>query len=205
MRLYHEQDAPEIPDADFDQLVAKLSELEGTHPEFASDDSVAGQVGGAPSSIFAPVKHEVPMMSLDNAFDLDELRGWSERLERRLGEPITAYVCELKFDGLALSIRYEDGVLVRAATRGDGTTGEDVTHSVSTIADVPHTLSSGVPIPPVVEVRGEAYMRRSTFDRLNEAQAAAGLKEYVNPRNAAAGSIRQKDAEAARSLSLIHI
>ena len=198
MRLYHEQDAPEIPDADFDMLVKKLRDLEAEHPEFAVDDSVAEQVGGAPSSIFAPVEHEVPMMSLDNAFDLDELRGWSERLERRLGEPITAYVCELKFDGLALSIRYENGKLVRAATRGDGTTGEDVTHSVETIADVPHELSSS-DVPSVVEVRGEAYMRRSTFDRLNEAQAAAGLKEYVNPRNAAAGSIRQKDPEAARS------
>ncbi len=198
MRLYHEQDAPEIPDADFDMLVKKLRDLEAEHPEFAVDDSVSEQVGGAPSSIFAPVEHEVPMMSLDNAFDLDELRGWSERLERRLGEPITAYVCELKFDGLALSIRYENGKLVRAATRGDGTTGEDVTHSVETIADVPHELSSS-DVPSVVEVRGEAYMRRSTFDRLNEAQAAAGLKEYVNPRNAAAGSIRQKDPEAARS------
>ncbi len=199
MRLYHEHDAPEIPDADFDQLVRELRELEAAHPEFAAPDSVAEQVGGTPAGIFSPVVHEVPMMSLDNAFDLDELRGWSERLERRLGEPINAYVCELKFDGLALSIRYEDGKLVRAATRGDGTTGEDVTHSVSTIADVPHALTDEVPIPRVVEVRGEAYMRRSTFNRLNEAQAAAGLKEYVNPRNAAAGSIRQKDAEAARS------
>ena len=204
MRLYHEQDAPEIPDADFDRLVHELRTLEQQHPEFADDGSVAEQVGGAPSSIFAPVRHEVPMMSLDNAFDLDELRGWGERLERRLGDPIKAFVCELKFDGLALSIRYEDGMLVRAATRGDGTTGEDVTHSVRTIADVPHELTRppGQNLPPVIEVRGEAYMRRSTFNRLNEAQAAAGLKEYVNPRNAAAGSIRQKDAEVARTRGL---
>ena len=202
MKLYHEQDAPEIPDADFDRLVHELRALEDAHPEFAADDSVAEQVGGAPSSIFAPVTHEVPMMSLDNAFDLDELRGWSERLERRLGDPISAYVCELKFDGLALSIRYEKGKLVRAATRGDGTTGEDVTHSVRTIADVPHELDSSTAVPEVVEVRGEAYMRMSTFNSLNEAQAKAGLKEYVNPRNAAAGSIRQKDAEVARTRGL---
>ncbi len=204
MRLYHELDEPEIPDADFDRLVHELRALEDAHPDFADDGSVAEQVGGAPSSIFAPVRHEVPMMSLDNAFDLDELRGWNERLERRLGDPINAFVCELKFDGLALSIRYEDGKLVRAATRGDGTTGEDVTHSVRTIADVPHELTCppGSTLPPVIEVRGEAYMRRSTFDRLNVAQAAAGLKEYVNPRNAAAGSIRQKDAEVARTRGL---
>lgn len=202
MRLYHELDAPELPDADFDRLVNELRELEESHPELAEEESPAGQVGGAPSVAFAPVAHEVKMASLDNAFDLDELRGWGERLNRRLGDEsgISAYVCELKFDGLALSIRYEDGVLVRAATRGDGTTGEDVTHTVKTIADIPHQLPKSA--PPVVEVRGEAYMRRSTFARLNEDQLAAGLKEYVNPRNAAAGSIRQKDAEVAASRGL---
>ena len=142
------------------------------------------------------------MASLGNAFDIDELRGWGERLNRRLGDDrqIDAWAIELKFDGLALSVRYEDGVLVRAATRGDGTTGEDVTHSVKTIKDIPHVLT-GNP-PPVVEVRGEAYMRRSTFDALNEAQEAAGLKPYVNPRNAAAGSIRQKDASVAATRGL---
>lgn len=200
MRLYHELDAPELPDADFDRLVHELRDLEAAYPELAAADSPAEQVGGAPSTAFAPVEHEVPMMSLDNAFDIDELRGWAERLERRLGDKIPSYVCELKFDGLALSIRYEDGVLVRAATRGDGTTGEDVTHSVKTISDIPHQLPAGA--PPVIEVRGEAYMRLSAFNRLNEAQVAAGLNEYVNPRNTAAGSIRQKDAEAARERSL---
>lgn len=202
LRLYHELDAPEIPDADFDALVTELRNLEEAHPEFTTTDSPAQQVGGAVSAAFAPVSHEVPMMSLDNAFDLDELRGWAERLERRLGDDasIAAFTCELKFDGLALSVRYEDGVLVRAATRGDGTTGEDVTHTVKTIADIPHQLSADA--PPVVEVRGEAYMRLSSFSALNEAQVAAGDKEYVNPRNAAAGSIRQKDAEAARARGL---
>ena len=200
MRLYHELDAPELPDADFDRLVHELRALEEAHPEFAVDDSVAEQVGGAPSLAFAPVVHEVPMMSLDNAFDIDELRGWAERLERRLGESIPAFICELKFDGLALSIRYEDGVLVRGATRGDGTTGEDVTHAVKTIAEIPHKLPDNA--PPVIEVRGEAYMRLSAFKKLNEAQVAAGLNEYINPRNTAAGSIRQKDAEAVRNRSL---
>ena len=167
LRLYHELDAPEIPDADFDALVTELRNLEEAHPEFTTTDSPAQQVGGAVSAAFAPVSHEVPMMSLDNAFDLDELRGWAERLERRLGDDasIAAFTCELKFDGLALSVRYEDGVLVRAATRGDGTTGEDVTHTVKTIADIPHQLSADA--PPVVEVRGEAYMRLSSFSALN--------------------------------------
>lgn len=202
MRLYHELDAPELPDADFDRLVNDLRDLEAAHPEFADVDSPSVQVGGTPSSAFAPVAHEVKMASLDNAFDLDELRGWGERLNRRLGDEshIQAYTCELKFDGLALSIRYEDGVLVRAATRGDGTTGEDVTHSVKTIADVPHTLPDSA--PAVVEVRGEAYLRLSAFKRLNEAQAAAGLDLYVNPRNTAAGSIRQKEVEAVASRGL---
>jgi DNA ligase (NAD+) len=200
MHLYHELDAAELPDADFDRLVHDLRKLEEAHPELAATDSPAAQVGGSPSTAFAPVVHEVPMMSLDNAFDLDELRGWAERLERRLGDAIPSFICELKFDGLALSVRYEDGVLVRAATRGDGTTGEDVTHSVKTIADIPHRLPDGA--PPVIEVRGEAYLRLSAFAQLNEAQAAAGLQAYVNPRNTAAGSIRQKDAEAARERSL---
>jgi DNA ligase (NAD+) len=200
MHLYHELDAPELPDADFDRLVTELRELEDAHPEFAVSDSVAQQVGGAPSTAFAPVQHEVPMMSLDNAFDLDELRAWAERLERRLGDSIPSFVCELKFDGLALSVRYEDGMLVRAATRGDGTTGEDVTHTVKTIADIPHELPASA--PPVIEVRGEAYMRLSTFNALNASQEAAGLAAYVNPRNTAAGSIRQKDPQAARDRAL---
>ncbi len=209
LHLYHELDAPEIPDADFDRLVHELRDLEDAHPDVAaaldadgSGVSPAQQVGGAASGAFSPVRHDVPMMSLDNAFDVDELRGWGDRLVRRLGEDraIDRWNIELKFDGLALSIRYEDGQLVQAATRGDGTTGEDVTHTVRTIADIPHSLPAGA--PPVVEVRGEAYMRRSTFDALNDAQVAAGLKPYVNPRNAAAGSIRQKDPAVAATRNL---
>ncbi len=202
-RLYYELDQPEIPDADFDLLVRELRDLELANPDLADADSPSELVGGAPSSAFAPVVHEQRMMSLDNAFDLDELRAWGERIERRLGDDRTvdAFTCELKFDGLALSVRYEDGRLVRAATRGDGATGEDVTHTVRTIADVPHELPAGS--PPVIEVRGEVYLRLSTFDALNRAQEAAGLRPYVNPRNAAAGSVRQKDASvtAERGLS----
>lgn len=201
--LYYEQDAPELPDADFDALIRELRDLEAAHPELADSTSPTSTVGGSPSVAFAPVAHEVPMMSLDNAFDLDELKSWGERLERRLGDgqSISSYAVELKFDGLALSVRYEGGQLVRAATRGDGTTGEDVTHTVRTIGDIPHSLPSGA--PEVLEVRGEAYMRLSTFAALNISQESAGLKEYSNPRNAAAGSIRQKNPliAAERSLS----
>ena len=202
-RLYHELDRPELPDADFDRLVQELRRLEDEHPELADEASPTEQIGGAPSAAFSPVVHEQPMMSLDNVFELDELRAWADRIERRLGDdgPVDAYTVELKFDGLALSVRYEDGRLVRAATRGDGTTGEDVTHTVRTIADIPHELPAGS--PSVIEVRGEVYLRLSTFAELNTAQEAAGLRPYVNPRNAAAGSVRQKDASvtAGRGLS----
>jgi DNA ligase (NAD+) len=199
-RRYHELDAPEIPDADYDALVRELRALEEAHPELRAGGSPTQEVGGAPSGAFAEVEHRVPMMSLDNAFDVAELRAWAERAERRLGRPVPAYVCELKYDGLAISIRYEDGVLVQAATRGNGRVGEDVTANVRTIADVPHTLAGA---PPVVEVRGEVYMKVSDFRALNAAQDAAGLKRYANPRNTAAGSLRQKDpaVTASRRLS----
>lgn len=199
---YYEQDAPTIPDAEWDALMRELRELEAAHPQLVTADSPTQRVGGAPSSIFAPVTHAVPMMSLDNAFDTEELASWAERLQRRLGEDVDAgdWVCELKFDGLAISIRYENGKLVQAATRGDGRTGEDVTHNVRTIADVPDTIEGA---PPVVEVRGEVYLRLSDFAELNRRAEAEGSKPYVNPRNAAAGSLRQKNAEvtATRNLS----
>ncbi|MDH3754585.1 MAG: NAD-dependent DNA ligase LigA, partial [Acidimicrobiia bacterium] len=199
---YYTADAPEIPDADYDALVRQLQELEAAHPELVTPDSPTQTVGGATSVLFAPVEHRVRMMSLDNAFDVDELTEWAERLNRRIpgDRNIDTYVCELKFDGLAMSIRYENGELVQAATRGDGRVGEDVTHNVVTIADVPVRLDGA---PPVLEVRGEVYLRLSQFAELNERQAAAGQKAYVNPRNAAAGSLRQKDSEitASRGLS----
>ena len=199
--LYHVRDAPEIPDADYDDLMAELRALEERYPELAAPDSPTRTVGAAPSALFAPVSHDVPMMSLDNAFDLDELRAWDTRAASRLDGPAGPYVCELKFDGLAISVRYEHGRLVRAATRGDGRVGEDVTHNVATIGDVPRTL--GADAPEVLEVRGEVYMAISAFQRLNEAREAAGEARYANPRNTAAGSLRQKDAAvtAERELS----
>jgi DNA ligase (NAD+) len=199
---YHEQDAPVIPDAEFDALMVELGELEDANPGLVTEDSPTQRVGGAPNTQFSSVEHAVPMMSLDNAFDTDELTGWADRLQRRLGEDVDAgaWVCELKFDGLAISIRYENGRLVQAATRGNGRVGEDVTHNVSTIADIPHQLPDA---PDVLEVRGEVHLRLSAFDSLNERNVAAGSKPYVNPRNAAAGSLRQKDpaVTATRNLS----
>lgn len=207
-RAYHERDAPEIPDAEYDRLLHELIDLETRHPALATPDSPTLRVGGAASTAFAPVTHTVPMMSLHNAFDLDELRSWNERAERRLeGRAVPRFAVELKFDGLAVSLRYESGRLVQAATRGDGRVGEDVTHNVATIAEIPQQLSGDH--PPVLEVRGEIYMRLSAFERLNarqRAEAEAAGKEpklYVNPRNTAAGSLRQVDATvtAGRELS----
>ena len=198
---YHTLDDPEIPDADFDALVVELRDLEAAHPGLVAADSPTHRVGSGASNTFAEVEHGSPMRSLDNAFDLDELRAWDERVGRRLGGAPSAWVCELKFDGLAVSIRYEDGRLVQAATRGDGRFGEDVTANVRTIGDIPHSLGPGA--PAVLEVRGEVYMSKSAFDELNRVQEAAGGKTYVNPRNTAAGSLRQKSATvtATRDLS----
>ena len=199
---YYEHDDPEIPDAEYDRMLAELRALEAAHPDLVDPESPTIRIGGAANTAFAPVTHALPMMSLHNAFDLDELRAWDSRVQRRLEDrPIPGYAVELKFDGLAISLRYEDGLLVQGATRGDGRVGEDVTHNVLTIADIPHQLS-GDP-PTVLEARGEVYLQLSTFDALNERQRARDHKEYVNPRNAAAGSLRQKDASitAERKLS----
>ena len=199
--LYHGRDAPEISDADYDALVADLRSLEEQHPELADPNSPASAVGAPPSALFAPVTHNVPMMSLDNAFDVAELRAWDARATSRLGGPVGPYVCEPKFDGLAISVLYERGRLVRAATRGDGRVGEDVTHNVATISAVPHRLGAGA--PEALEVRGEVYMAVSAFERLNAERTAAGEARYANPRNTAAGSLRQKDPHitAKRELS----
>ena len=194
--------APSIPDADFDAGIRRLRELEARHPELVDADSPTQVVGAAPGATFAPVTHAVPMMSLDNAMDHDELDAWNERITKALVEadagPPT-YVCELKFDGLAISIRYENGEMVHAATRGDGRVGEDVTANVATIASVPRRLENG---PEVLEVRGEVYMPVSVFEALNERMAAEGRAAYVNPRNTAAGSLRQKDAAVTASREL---
>ncbi|MEJ7846255.1 MAG: NAD-dependent DNA ligase LigA, partial [Acidimicrobiales bacterium] len=205
-RRYHELDDPEIPDADYDALVRELRALEAQFPELIVPDSPTQRVGSAPAALFAPVAHRRPLLSLDNAFALEELVAWGKRLERVLGDPAddpVDYVCEPKIDGFAVSLTYEDGVLVRAATRGDGRVGEDITHTVVVIDDVPRRLTLNDP-PAVVEVRGEVYMPLAAFAHLNEGQVEAGLPPFVNPRNAAAGTVRQKDPAVAarRRLSL---
>ncbi len=248
-RRYHVDDAPEIPDAEYDELVRELVELESAHPEFVRPDSPTRTVGADPSTLFAPVEHRVPMMSLDNAFDRGELNAWADRVRRRLsfvrarrvaeetdgqgvllaaGESEDAsgaedgdapggtdeegsevapvelgeLVCELKFDGLAVSLRYEGGVLVQAATRGNGRVGEDITANILTIRSVPRRLPRGA--PEVLEVRGEVYMPLAAFDALNAQQEAEGKPRYANPRNTAAGSLRQKDPSitATRGLAM---
>ena len=194
-RRYHELDDPEITDGDFDLLVRELRRLEAEHPELVIDDSPSQDVGGAPSGLFAPVVHAVPMMSLDNAMSEEELVAWGNRVGKGIPGETVRYVCELKIDGLAMSIRYEGGRYVRAATRGDGRVGEDVTPNVATISVVPQQLRArrGVAVPEVFEVRGEVYLPVASFDRMNEQAEAAGQRRFVNPRNAAAGSLRQKD------------
>ena len=204
-RRYHELDAPEIPDADYDALVRELRGLEERFPELVTPDSPTRTVGSAPSATFAPVVHRVPMMSLDNAFDEEELLAWGGRLARRLealgeSEGSVGLVAELKIDGLAMSLRYEGGRLLQAATRGDGRTGEDVTANVRTISVIPHELPTGA--PDVLEVRGEIYMPLSVFEALNAAQLAEGRPLYANPRNTAAGSLRQKDPSITASREL---
>lgn len=203
-RRYHEQDDPEIPDGDYDALVGELRTLAAENPDVEFDNPLEGDVGGAPHLMFSPVVHAVPMMSLDNAMTQEELEAWGARIGRGLAGEAVSYVCELKIDGLAMSIRYERGRYRRAATRGDGLVGEDVTANVATISAVPARLSASAdPMPDVLEVRGEVYMPVASFERLNQAAAAEDTRPFVNPRNAAAGSLRQKDSSitAHRDLS----
>jgi DNA ligase (NAD+) len=193
-RLYYENDAPEIPDAEYDLLMRELRALEAAHPELADDSSPTASVPGFATSTFAPVVHAVPMTSLDNAMNGDELQAWAQRVVRGLGGSTPRFVAELKFDGLAISLRYERGRLIHAATRGDGRVGEDVTANVLTIGDVPESLRAvDGAMPEVFEVRGEVYMPTAVFAELNAEYERDGLRLLVNPRNAAAGSLRQKD------------
>ena len=193
-RLYHADDAPEISDADYDALVRRNAELERQFPQLVRADSPSRQVGAAPEGPLAKVAHALPMLSLDNAFSDEEVADFVGRVRRFLKLPDDAPVAltaEPKIDGLSCSLRYEKGVLVLAATRGDGTTGEEVTPNVRTIADIPPRLPGGA--PDVFEIRGEVYMSKADFAALNARQAEAGGKIFANPRNAAAGSLRQKD------------
>ena len=210
--LYYGSDSPEISDAEYDLLVRELQDIEAAHPELADAESPTEAVGAAAITTFDPVVHAVPMTSLDNAMDEDELRAWGDRIVKGLGDDAAQYVCELKIDGLAISIRYENGVLVQAATRGDGKVGEDVTANVATISSLPKKLSAKA--PAVLEVRGEIYMSIAAFQKLKADREAENLERVakdraplsvpVNPRNAGAGSLRQKDPTitAQRDLSL---
>lgn len=193
--LYHTQDAPEISDADYDALKNRALAIEAAFPDLTSATSPSQRVGAAVSSQFAPVQHGVPMLSLDNAFSPEEVADFEARIRRFLKLPadeVVAFVAEPKIDGLSASLRYENGVFVRGATRGDGKTGEDVTANLRTIADIPERLS-GSGWPEVIEVRGEVYAPNDQFDAFNAAAEAAGQRTYANPRNFAAGSLRQKD------------
>ena len=196
-KRYFEEDTPEISDFDYDTLVRELRTIEEQHPELRTPDSPTQRVGGA--ATFAPVEHVQPMMSLDNAFSFEELLAWGRRMERFISGDV-AYACELKIDGVALSLLYRDGVLERGATRGDGRVGEDVTENVRVIDAIPNTLKGDA--PALVEVRGEVYMPTASFEALNARQAADGARLFANPRNAAAGSLRQKDASITGSRAL---
>jgi len=204
-KLYHDQDAPQISDADYDALVRENRELEARFPQLVRADSPSKRLGAAPTSTLAKVAHARPMLSLDNAFSAEEVREFVARVRRFLSlsesEPVPV-TAEPKIDGLSCSLRYERGRLVLAATRGDGTTGEDVTANVRTIRDIPQSI---VGAPEVLEVRGEVYMTKADFEGLNERQEATGGKIFANPRNAAAGSLRQKDptVTAARPLHFL--
>ncbi len=196
---YHERDAPEISDAEYDALLRELALLEADYPDLATPDSPTQRVGSAPASDFSPYPHVVPMLSLGNAFDAAELRAFDARVTKLAGASAT-YVCELKIDGLAMSLCYERGRLRSAGTRGDGSVGEDVTANVRTIADIPATLHARA--PTVVDVRGEVYLSKAAFADLNRTREAAGLPLFANPRNTAAGGLRQKDAKATAERNL---
>src|SRR5579872_7477682 len=194
-RRYYAEDAPTVSDAEYDALRRRYSELERAYPSLADADSLSRKVGAAPSARFAKIRHAAPMLSLDNAFTDEDVIDFVGRIRRflRLGEDEEiVFSAEPKIDGLSMSLRYEAGELVSGATRGDGTEGEDVTANAKTLADIPKLLK-GRNIPAVCEVRGEVYMTKHAFLALNKKQAEAGKPLYVNPRNTAAGSLRQLD------------
>ncbi len=199
---YYVLDNPSIPDAEYDHLFRELQQLEETHPELVTPDSPTQRVGGAPLPEFSQVRHDVPMLSINNGFSEDDIRAF----DRRVREGLTSlhdvdYACELKFDGLAINLRYVDGLLVQAATRGDGSTGEEVTANIRTVRSIPLRLQTDQP-PAVLDVRGEVLMFKADFARLNQRQRDVGQKEFANPRNAAAGSLRQLDPRVTAQRSL---
>jgi len=199
---YYVLDQPTIPDAEYDTLFIELQQLETKHPDLITADSPTQRVGGAPLPEFAQVQHDVPMLSINNGFSEEDIRAFDRRVSEGLGQSSDVeYACELKFDGLAINLRYVDGVLVQAATRGDGSAGEDVTANIRTIHSIPLRLRTEHP-PKILDVRGEVLMFKADFARLNQRQRDAGLKEFANPRNAAAGSLRQLDSRITAQRSL---
>ncbi|MGY5010396.1 NAD-dependent DNA ligase LigA [Streptomyces sp. 900105755] len=198
---YYVNDAPVISDAEFDKLLKSLEALEDEYPELRTPDSPTQKVAGAYETEFTSVQHRERMLSLDNTFNDDDLAAWAERIHKELGEQEYHFLCELKVDGLAVNLTYEHGRLTRAATRGDGRTGEDITPNVRTIAEIPDRLH-GERVPDLVEIRGEVYFPMEKFAELNERLVAAGDKPFANPRNAAAGSLRQKDPRVTASRPL---
>src|SRR6185312_9634382 len=192
---YYVLDDPEISDAEFDRLMNELKKLEAAHPELITPDSPTQRVGGKPREGFVKVPHSAPMLSLDNAYGEEELREWERRVHELSGRNDIEYVCELKLDGMSLALRYEDGKLVRGITRGDGSTGEDVTSNVRTVRSVPLSVSheklkkAGIPLD--FEVRGEMLMPIASFKKMNEERAKQELSQFANPRNATAGTVRQ--------------
>jgi DNA ligase (NAD+) len=192
---YYVLDAPSVPDAEYDRRMQRLLQLEADHPEYFRADSPSQRVGGQPLSQFRQVSHDIPMLSLENAFTAQDMHNFNRRLLDRLGEDAQPleFACEPKLDGIAVSLLYRDGLLERGATRGDGTTGEDITHNVRTIRSIPLRLR-GKGFPALLEVRGEIYMTKEGFARLNDRARERGDKTFVNPRNAAAGALRQLDA-----------
>ncbi|MGJ7036657.1 NAD-dependent DNA ligase LigA [Anoxybacillus eryuanensis] len=193
---YYVLDQPSISDAEYDELMRRLMELEEQYPQYKTPDSPSQRVGGAPLEAFKKVTHRVPMLSLSNAFNEGDLRDFDRRVRQEVGD--VRYVCELKIDGLAVSLHYEDGYFVQGATRGDGTTGEDITENLKTIRSLPLRLRKKV----TIEVRGEAYMPRKSFEKLNEQRKMNGEELFANPRNAAAGSLRQLDPKVAAARQL---
>jgi DNA ligase (NAD+) len=199
--LYYVLDQPEITDAQYDALYRELAQLEAEHPDLVTADSPTQRVGGEPSAQFARVRHRSPMLSLQNAFLEEEIRAWDQRVRAVVGDDVV-YVCELKIDGLAMSLTYREGALVRAATRGDGVNGEDVTANVRTIGSVPLRIQPAAGLPDEFEVRGEVYFPLASFERLNREMEAAGRQPFMNPRNAGAGSVRQLDPRVTASRNL---
>src|ERR1700686_4345592 len=196
---YYVLDNPEISDAEFDKLMQQLKDLEAEHPSLVTPDSPTQRVGGKPREGFVKVRHSTPMLSLDNTYNEEELRGWERRGHELTGRSEGDYVCELKLDGMSLALVYEDGRLARGVTRGDGTVGEDVTLNVRTVRSVPLSVPKErlrkAGIPPDFEVRGELLMPLSSFKKMNEERESKGLSLFANPRNATAGTVRQLESK----------